>query len=544
MRAVVAPRTVTVALFAAFVACGGDTQTTSPGAPPVTPTIAIGLSSAGVSVTPGQSASLTLNVTRTNFAGPVDLSVETLPNGVTATFAAPTLANGAASTSISITASGAATVGSFTLAIRARGAGVSDAVATLAVTIAGMPKNLSLTFCASDYPLWVATQSDQGDWVRALPDPDNVIRVAMGARGGVAFVLDGTELEVVYGSLAELAAYFRSCFYDMPRGPKTVSGVTQGFTTGSAQVALGPAATSVPAGAPFTLSGVLDGSLDLVSVMASQGPTSSGYMPDKVIVRRNQSFANNATMPVLDFGGSSAVALATGQLTVGGLSSGFATVSVDFRTATGATASTYVARNVSPQTYLGIPSSLVAPGDLHAIVVEDQPLSSSDVDRIGAIYTQNVVSRTLTLGPPVGVPTLTALTGQGPVRWRAQLASQSVYGTYVEAAFFEGTSASTERSVSVIVTAAYLGGAPPAMWDVVVPDLASAGFKPNWGMQSTATPEWLVAAGGGGDFTQFIAATDGATLLGSARFSSSGSLAPAARQAARKRRPLISDRAR
>ena len=132
-----------------------------------------------------------------------------------------------------------------------------------------------------------------------------------------------------------------------------------GFTSGEATISLGPARTTSTPGSSFILTSVLAGALDLVAVTT---PVVSypnfDRVATKVLVRRNQNLADGGSL-LLDFSGPSAATPTTGRLTVGGLSGGSASVSVDFMTASGAWATTYDMSDGPPvQNYVGVPSRL------------------------------------------------------------------------------------------------------------------------------------------------------------------------------------------
>jgi len=99
-----------------------------------TPTIAISsVSPSSVTLARGGSASLTVNLTRSNFTGSVTLSTSGLPTGVTATYAQPVTRN---SGTISLkAASNASLVSSRSITITAKGSGVSSTTATFALTV-------------------------------------------------------------------------------------------------------------------------------------------------------------------------------------------------------------------------------------------------------------------------------------------------------------------------------------------------------------------------------------------------------------------------
>jgi subtilase family serine protease len=101
----------------------------------VTPPSSIAISSvssSSVTLLRGGSASLTVNLTRSNFTGSVTLSTSTLPTGVTATYTQPGTGNSGA---ISLKASStAALVSNQSITITASGSGVS-ATATFSLTV-------------------------------------------------------------------------------------------------------------------------------------------------------------------------------------------------------------------------------------------------------------------------------------------------------------------------------------------------------------------------------------------------------------------------
>jgi hypothetical protein len=71
------------------------------------------------------------------------------------------------------------------------------------------------------------------------------------------------------------------------------------------------------------------------------------------------------------------------------------------------------------------------------------------------------------------------------------------------------------RSLTMISTVAYAGGLP-ATWTLDVPDLASAGYDPTWGMQATSGVDWSVVGVGGDGFASFGggAVVDNAQIVG------------------------------
>jgi serine protease len=112
------------------VACGGY------GSVQPTPAIAIQLNLASVTLAPGQHGDVTISLTRTNYAGTVDLFVEgNAPTGVSTSFSRAPVPNEVVSTTLRITVAAGASAGTGSLIVRARGSGVADQTATIAVTV-------------------------------------------------------------------------------------------------------------------------------------------------------------------------------------------------------------------------------------------------------------------------------------------------------------------------------------------------------------------------------------------------------------------------
>jgi uncharacterized membrane protein len=121
---------------AALAACSGGDD----GGPTQTPAISIALSSSTLSVTAGQTGTVTVNLTRSGgFTGDVAVAVEGLPAGVTFTATPASLGSAVTSTVITITVPANAAAGTSNLTVRATGSGVTAQTAALALTIVAAP---------------------------------------------------------------------------------------------------------------------------------------------------------------------------------------------------------------------------------------------------------------------------------------------------------------------------------------------------------------------------------------------------------------------
>lgn len=117
-----------LAVLAVLAGCGGD-NTTTPGA------ITLSLSSGTAAVTQGQSATVNVTVTRTNFGGDVSLTADGAPTGVTASFDPATLGGSATASTLTIAAAAGAATGTSTITVHAQGTGVTAQTATIALTV-------------------------------------------------------------------------------------------------------------------------------------------------------------------------------------------------------------------------------------------------------------------------------------------------------------------------------------------------------------------------------------------------------------------------
>jgi hypothetical protein len=149
-----------------------------------TPVIAIALSASAQSVDQGATgAAITVTITRTNFGGTVNLSVDGAPAGLTAQFT-PAGATGNTST-LALSVGGAVAGGVYNLTIRGAGAGVTDATAPLALTVT-VPASFTLAVA----PVSI-TQGAQG--------PTQVTITRVNFTAGVTLTLEGAPAGVTGG---------------------------------------------------------------------------------------------------------------------------------------------------------------------------------------------------------------------------------------------------------------------------------------------------------------------------------------------------------
>jgi uncharacterized membrane protein len=513
----------------------------------VTPAVSVGNytlgTSGNVTVQQGQSATTTLNVTRTGgFAGGVQVTQSGAPSGVTVTVT-PNPVTGNTAT-VTVAAATGATTGNATITLTGAATGLANQTTTFTVNVTAASTgggNVGLNFCAAEAPIWVGFQNEGGAWQRATLNANNQAQVNItAARGAIAYVVQAGSgatasytTNVTYGSAAELTTFGANLCGNVAGG-KSVTGTVAGVgQTDQVAITLGDASAEVT-GSSFRINEVQPGPRDLLAVRSSLDLATFSITPNRIIVRRNQNIANGGTIPVIDFNSTEAVTPASARITVSGLGANEAALPfVSLQTANGASAPFFtglgavLGGGTGPQTYYGLPTSSLAAGDLHLATVIAFPRSGQEIDatqgRIIAQYFRTVSDRTVTLGPSLNVPTVTSTTSPYP-RPRVQLARQGQYGDAFAATFTQA--GTTSRALSMVALASYLQGG--STWDLTFPDFTgAAGFDPAWMLRSGTRTDWQVIASGGTGITQVgQVPTEGATFSAALR---SGTLTTTAR---------------
>jgi hypothetical protein len=505
-----------------------------------------------LTVQQGTNGSTTVNITRTGgFAGTVNLTATGLPAGVTAAFN-PAAATANTST-LTLTASATATTGPATVTVTGT-SGTITQTATLALTVSaavGGSGNTTYEFCTvSATPLWLAVQNDapNGTWVRVTPTGTKFQFNVTGTKSAVAYVTgtasasisstslglagklarmvqqdmiakggrfgrrasayaassmaDSYTLNIVYGTQTELNQ--NGTGLCQAGSGKTVNGSVAGVSGigSSANVSLGPKSTSVSASGSlnFSLTNVPDGALDLIATRQNFNQTTFAFTTDKLIIRRGLNQANNSTIPVLDFNAAEAVAPVTPALTIANLGSETASALSFYFTSNGASsagAPLFLGGlpGAGPFTYVGVPASSQAAGDLHLVQAQATPNAQTfDQFRYAAIYFKDPTARTVTLGAALTAPAVTVAGTTPYVRFRATAAIQTEYNKFVNMQFSQSNTAGT-RLVSILATTSYLNGL--TSYDFTVPDFTGvAGWDNNWGPKTGVQTTWFVTAYG------------------------------------------------
>jgi uncharacterized membrane protein len=490
----------------------------------VTPAVTVGNftlgTSGNVTVQQGQSATTTLNVTRTGgFAGGVQVTQSGAPNGVTVTVNPnPVTANTA---TVTVAAANNATTGTATVTLTGASTGLANQTTTFTVNVTaastGGGGNVSYAFCSPDVPIWFAFQNDNGAWTRVTAGANNTFAFNVPTRGGIAYVTQsGTnyDLTVVYGTAAELIAGGQNRCVAPRAGTKRLTGTVSGVgLTDFASVSLGLSSELLVGGqTSFTLDSVPEGPLNLLASRSSIDLNTFSLIPSRLILRRNVNYANGAAIPALDFNSSEAFAPATANLTINGAGTDTAFVVTSFFTGSFAlngfsTGGAFLNFGSSPLRYAGLPADRLQAGDMHAVIAFANVRGDSTSTRGVLSFVRTIVDRSVTLGPVPSAANVTAISSTPYLRLRATAPSQAAYNAGASVSFTQAT-----RSATVSVTPGYAGSAP-ATWDLSMPDLSSAGFDATWGLRPATRTDWGLSTFGG-NFIAFLGGTptEGTTL--------------------------------
>jgi hypothetical protein len=347
-----------------------------------------------------------------------------------------------------------------------------------------------LQYCGT-LPLWVATQAQaNGPWTQVTLNGSGQATIPLGEKFGLATVRQsGTSYftYITYITKTELPSFTGTCATSA--GSKTINGSISTLSAGTeAQVRMDGQSAFLNAGASsnFSLTGVTNGAKDL---FAHRRITSTGA-EDKIIVRRGQDIAAAATMSQLNFGAAEAVtpASATVTLTGVGVSESRSVFHSLYTTNAGNLGNTFFnspsATNTSG-TVFGLPTAQAVSTDMSQIGVN---VSGTNSTRGVNLFTHTFGNATLAVGPTLS-PTVTSISAT-PKKLRLQLPSQSEYGGGLEFAYYQ-TTVGAYRLMDILISAAYLGGAP-GTWDVQAPDLTGVTGYPAAAEFGTATAMWDV----------------------------------------------------
>ena len=478
--------------------------------PPPT-TIALSATPAALTVAQNTSGATTINIARTNFNGSVTLVATGEPAGVTPTFTPPTATGNSATLGFAVAASAA--IGTYPITVTGSGPGISNAITTVNLTVSPVlsGSTVSYAFCpANGIPIWFAAQSGTGGpWVQVAVGANNTFTTTIAGLGGVAYVMQGGSgffLTIAYGTAPELAASGASQCSSPTLARKSVSGTVTGFGTGNAdlvQVSFGSAfASPQPTFAlpNFSIFGALDGVRDLIGTRSTfnVGNPMNPFTVNKLFLKRGLNPANFGSVGTVDFNSvTDAFDPDTKQVTINGLVGGENQVGVfnNFSTANqsvGATLSSIFIASGNTATITTVPSARTIAGDVQNLYAFATTLTSPTVQEIRAVssFFRDPSNLSITLGPQLNTPTVSAVVTAPYARMRTQVATQAQYLNQWTAAY-----AQTGRTATISMTGGYLGGA--GTFDVTIPDFTGVGtWQATWGIQPAIATSWFASAVG------------------------------------------------
>ncbi|HEY2164498.1 MAG TPA: hypothetical protein VGH04_10930, partial [Gemmatimonadaceae bacterium] len=475
----------------------------------VTATFSSTVPAIGLSVSPspvtvqagGAGATTTLTLSRINgFADPVNLAV-TAPSGLTVS-ANPTSVTGTTST-LTVSAAASLPAGNYPVTITGTGAGVTQQSTTFAVQVSPAAGGGATTFnfasCETNQiPVWFAVQNGTGAWTQVTPT-NNAFAFTINSAGSIACVVkDGSDMKttVLYGSAAEIAqiAAANPCG-DAPTGTKRITGSFNAFvdSTNTLNVVVGGAQFVKPLNTgSFTLTNVPKGTRDLISTRTSLSAPGT----DRMILRRNTNYANNANIPTIDFGNTNTTDGFTpvfGGIVIPNLGTDQGESEVSLITVNGPS-DPYFSFSEAPRPnlgfeFIGLPDAQLQAGDFHKVSVFVAPPSGGAAYRFIQAIQHSVSVQTISLGPQLGAAAKVTTLGTSPyLRLRAQIPTQSTYNAGAAADYFQNS-----NSVSLFVTAAYAGAASTT-WTLDIPDLSGAGYNTAWALVNGTGVSWDVSA--------------------------------------------------
>jgi len=473
-----------------------------------TPDFSVSLGAPNTSVQAGNSTQLQVTVARTGgFNGSVQLTATGLPAGVTATFNPATIPAGSTASTLTLAASAGAAAATSTVTVSGTGTGVTGArtaVVSLQVTAAPTGGDTSWSFCGlTGIPLWLAVQNGDGAWTRVNGTNGRYQFGISAARGGVAYVIEQPgglmELEIFYGTKAELALHGEQLCEGAEGAGKTVNGNVTGFTgiTDVTVLSLGgvlPTSAPTQGNGAVTFTGVPDRTLDLMGAISTFNLGTFEMTPSRIFARRGINPAAGSTLPTIDFSGPESFAPANHSLTINGAGAGEDVISVTgLRTTNGFLPT--MGLSTSSTRWYSLPANQIKSGDLHILMTTATTAEIYSPTRTMVRMIAQPTNLTFSLGPQLGSPTVSLPAGVGQRRGQVVYNVQAEYDRFWVASFNQG-SGNGNRSSNVQMTRDYRGSGSGAV-TLEIPEFDGvSGWQQTWGLRPGQPVTWSLSAVG------------------------------------------------
>jgi hypothetical protein len=450
------------------------------------PSYEIVLSGPVVGVFQDGSASVAVEIARTNFTGAVAFQIEASVPDVSVTFS-PSPATGSAA-SMTIEAASTTPPGDYPATLRGTSSTLPDVTASFTLRVfetGGTPLALDFSACVpGGRPLWLAYQSGSGIWVQVTGVDDTYSITSAGERISLSYVVEPEAgryaVEVEHLMISE-APTFSLC-EDDPAGLKTVNGQTAQLV-GNTNLSLGSATVSTFTAGAFSIEGVASGVLDFVGYSAH---TSGGT--DRIVIERELNVADGGSLGTIDFTADGFDAIGA-TMTVSGLSGGETlTAWMSYATDPGgagacSVAPLYTGVAGSPFLARGVPPAEQEAGDAHIVRVV---AAGAGHIRLGELTMASLADATVAVGPELPTPTVVNETGgAGYLRLRPDVTMPVEYDGLHR---FGYSSENSSIFIRATVAALAAGGALGA------PDLSAAGgWDDDWAPATGGVAQWSLS---------------------------------------------------
>ncbi|MGH7678545.1 MAG: hypothetical protein ACRENU_08780 [Gemmatimonadaceae bacterium] len=369
------------------------------------------------------------------------------------------------------------------------------AACSLDVTTPGLvrPPNaldVNVDFCAGDLPNWFAVRNEGQPWVvvsRATQQRHSIpvsprVTIAYGRTTAVAGSIVSS-IKVLFVTAQEIEQATCGALIGSKTLYANISGSMHDDVVIAALAGAFGSTSSGSGGArQLFIPGVASGPGDLLVYVATTGDR------PKYILRHSIDEPNGTLLDAMDFSSSEATYTVRPPLAI----NGGVTVQA-WTTFVSALGTEWELGAASAPggvgSYLSLPQHRIGADDMHktTIVAED--------GRRASVYVTVPNALAMSLGPVLSAPTITSVSTNPVLRLRATIPSQAAYPSLASVTFLQGSSLT--RSVGVVVSAAYLGGAPTP-WEIEVPELTFLGstllLNPNEATQWYAET-WMSPAG-------------------------------------------------
>jgi hypothetical protein len=343
--------------------------------------VAMSLVPQAVSVLQGAGTASAINLIRTAYSGAVSVEFSGLPAGLV--LESSDLAVTGSQAVIIVNASREVAPGLYTITVRAipapseiDGPALDPVTAPLLVTVMASPPgsgNVVLDWSGCAAPGWVAGRDGAGPWT-VLQGTGGVFRFSLTSQsGGYAFVDGGTQTIVRFATLAELTAGPISLCPPPQAGVgKTLNAIAE--HTNAADRFLwqvgGGSGTSTLAAPNFAISGVQDGTHDLIGI------STAGTQQSRLYIRRDLNEPAGANIGTVTLVGPGSFNAQATNLTITPVSNERLTVGINYLTTTACTLTPLTSSSTTGATtgaigwlYFAVPASQQRASDFHNVDV-------------------------------------------------------------------------------------------------------------------------------------------------------------------------------